>query len=107
MCNQIPSVGGVLFFGTHPLAVWIWIGLRLRQTYEAHSGYCFHGTLLDRLGFLCCDAAVFHDHHHTVNKGNFGSTYVDYIFGTSDYYFAAGGYESYVRKGKETRGKNK
>merc|ERR1711918_8064 len=60
--NQIPTVGGVLFFGCHPLCVWLWIALRLQQTYEAHSGYYFTGPL-DWFGLSHAESAAHHDHH--------------------------------------------
>lgn len=65
--NQIPTIGGVLFFGCHPICIWIWISLRLQQTYEAHSGYCFEGHWLETLLITHADSAAHHDHHHTVN----------------------------------------
>ncbi|GMH83181.1 hypothetical protein TrVE_jg3750 [Triparma verrucosa] len=94
--NQIPTVGGVLFFATHPLCVWVWIGLRLQQTYEAHSGYCFEGHILNTLWFLHADSAAHHDHHHTANQGNFGGLYTDWLFGTMDHYQALGGRQGYI-----------
>lgn len=81
--------------------------MRLQQTYEAHSGYCWEGSWYDKLGLAHSDSAVFHDHHHTVNKGNFGTTYVDYLFGTMDFYLDAGGYEGYLAKGEEYKLKMK
>ena len=35
-----------MFFGAHPLVFWVWVLYRLEQTYEGHSGFCFHGTFL-------------------------------------------------------------
>jgi sterol desaturase/sphingolipid hydroxylase (fatty acid hydroxylase superfamily) len=96
--NQIPTLGGVLFFGCHPLCVWIWLCLRLQQTYEAHSGYCFEGHWTDYVGLSHPESAAFHDHHHTSNQGNFGSLYTDYIFGTMDHWMSLGGQEGYVNK---------
>jgi len=96
--NQIPTVGGVLFFGAHPLCVWVWIALRLQQTYEAHSGYCFEGHILDKLWILHSDSAAHHDHHHTANQGNFGGGWTDWLFGTMDHYMAMGGKEGYMSR---------
>ncbi|GMH84800.1 hypothetical protein TL16_g10031 [Triparma laevis f. inornata] len=101
IANQIPTVGGVLFFACHPLSVSVWIMMRLQQTYEAHSGYCFENTLLAKVGILHPGSAVFHDHHHTSNMGNFGSFFLDWAFGTMDHYLSAGGYRGYIDKKKK------
>lgn len=50
----------------------IWLFIRLKQTYEAHSGYAFKGTWYAATGLAHVDAACFHDYHHTINRGNFG-----------------------------------
>ena len=84
LANLIPSIGGCLFFGRHPLVFLVWLAVRLEQTYEAHSGVAFVGTALHRLGFTNASAAVFHDFHHTENRGNFGAPWTDWIFGTMD-----------------------
>merc|ERR1711943_41191 len=59
--NQLPSVAGCLFFGAHPLIFFVWLGGRLQQTYEGHSGFCFHGTWLHTIGLTNADAAAYHD----------------------------------------------
>lgn len=73
----------------------VWIILRLTQTYEVHSGFDFSDTLLAKVGLLA-GGANFHDHHHTVNMGNFGALHTDWLFGTMDHYLAAGGREGYI-----------
>jgi len=52
------------------------------------SGYCFAGSLPDRLGLLHSYGAAFHDWHHTHNAGNFGTNtcFWDHICGTYDHY---------------------
>lgn len=100
LANGLPTIGGAMLCGTHPLCVCIALYLRLQQTYEAHSGYSFDGTLLDTL-WLCHPAAtIHHDYHHTVNSGNFGVEWMDWLFGTQDCYMAAGGLEGYLAKKK-------
>lgn len=59
---------------------------RLTETYEAHSGYNFKGTLLDRVGLLNSDHARHHDFHHSANSGAYGSVFMDYVGGTLDAY---------------------
>jgi methylsterol monooxygenase len=103
--NIIPSIGGVVVFGCHhPICIIIWLSMRLKQTYFAHSGYCFQNTILDTLGLSHADSAIFHDHHHTTNRGNFGSPFTDYIGGTMDSFVAAGGYDGYLSKKRGTKG---
>ena len=41
--------------------------MRLRQSYEVHSGYCFMGTWPDALGLTFGRWAAHHDFHHTTN----------------------------------------
>ena len=53
-----------------------WQAARLQQTYEAHSGYCFEGTVWDYLGLSHASDAAHHDYHHSVNRGNFGSSWM-------------------------------
>uniref|UniRef100_A0A7S3NPR6 Fatty acid hydroxylase domain-containing protein n=1 Tax=Aureoumbra lagunensis TaxID=44058 RepID=A0A7S3NPR6_9STRA len=94
--NVIPTIAGILFFGRHCLIFWVWLALRLQQTYEAHSGYCFQGTWFDFFLLTHGDGAVEHDHHHTINRGNFGASWLDYLCGTMDSFVAAGGHATYL-----------
>jgi len=99
--NIGPTIGGCLFFGRPLLVFWLWLGCRLQQTYEGHSGYSFADTWLHRLGFTNADAAAYHDFHHVMNRGNFGAEYLDWTFGTMDAYLALGGTEGYRKLGKD------
>jgi hypothetical protein len=72
LSNQLPTVGLLLAVGAHPLVQAAWLVLRLTQTYEVHSGYEFSDTLIGRLG-LTANETSHHDHHHSVNLGNFGA----------------------------------
>jgi len=100
LANMLPTLGGVVLFPTHPLCVGTWLFLRLQQTFEAHSGYCFKDTLLDSFGMTHALEAIHHDYHHTVNTGNFGTDYMDWLCGTQDGFMAAGGYDGYLAKKK-------
>ena len=84
-------------FGTHPLFQGVWLLIRLFQTYEVHSGYSFHNTLLGKSGLLNGEAS-FHDHHHTMNLGNFGAEHMDWLFGTMDHYVRDGREQGYLAK---------
>jgi len=86
--NILPTLGGVAFFGRHPVVFSVWLFLRLVSTYQAHSGFCFR--------FLDAEGTIFHDHHHTSNRGNFGAPYIDWLFGTMDHYVKGGGVQGYL-----------
>jgi sterol desaturase/sphingolipid hydroxylase (fatty acid hydroxylase superfamily) len=98
LANMIPSLIGVILVGGHPFCLCLWLALRLKQTYEAHSGYCFRGTLYDKLGLSGCEQAIHHDYHHTVNTGNFGVEWMDWLFGTQDGFVAQGMFLGYINK---------
>jgi methylsterol monooxygenase len=97
--NIVPSVSGVLFFGRPGVALWVWLFIRLQQTYETHSGYSFAGTWLDFFWIAHADAVCEHDHHHTNNRGCFGAIYLDYAFGTMDAFVACGMADGYRANG--------
>jgi len=97
LSNQLPSIGGCLFFGAHPLVFFVWIIARLQQTYEGHSGFCFYGTFLHSIGLTYADGAAYHDFHHSGNRGNFGALWLDWICGTMDAWVALGGTEGYIK----------
>ncbi|GET93331.1 hypothetical protein, unknown function [Leishmania tarentolae] len=64
-----------------------WMWARLWETYEVHSGYCFSGTWLGKLGLLHGHRARFHDFHHTHNVCNYGTgIFMDALFNTMDPY---------------------
>jgi len=100
LANTIPTIGGCLFFGCHGSALifFLWLAYRLIETYEGHSGYCFHGTLPHKLGLTNSYRATYHDFHHTKNQGNFGSELMDYLFGTMDAWVESGDYEGYIKQ---------
>ncbi len=89
VANQIPTISYVLLFRSEVVGfeiAMVWLAWRVWETYEAHSGYAFEGTLPHKLGFLHVDHTRHHDWHHTDNRGNFGSFWIDYPFGTMDSY---------------------
>ena len=96
--NQLPTFAGIFVIPSlHPLFFFVWIAIRLQETYECHSGYCFFlkNRWLDMLlgkSYQC----VFHDFHHTYNQGNFGAFWLDWLFGTMDHYQSIGGYDGYL-----------
>ena len=103
--NQLPTIGGILFFGAHPLVFYVWLFTRLQQTYEGHSGYCFYDTWLYKLGLTNADNAAYHDFHHSGNRGNFGALYLDWAFGTYDAWVDMGGTPGYLEQSRLLREK--
>jgi sterol desaturase/sphingolipid hydroxylase (fatty acid hydroxylase superfamily) len=73
LSNVFPTLGGIVFFKTHPLIGIVWLTLRVRQTLETHSGYCFNNPFTEFIGLTHASGAAHHDFHHSVNQpGNFG-----------------------------------
>ena len=102
--NQLPTIAGCFFFGAHLWVFWFWLGVRLQQTYEGHSGYAFVGSWPHKIGLTNGSGAVWHDFHHTGNRGNFGAAYLDYLCGTMDAFVALGGEAGYIaQKRREER----
>lgn len=96
--NQGPTIIGCLVMGVHFHIFFTWLAVRLEQTYEGHSGYCFYGTWLHKIGLTNSEGAAYHDYHHTKNCGNFGNCWLDDVFGTQDAWLAMGGVEGYIAK---------
>merc|ERR1712054_51754 len=95
--NIGPTIGGCVFFGRHPFVLLIWITVRLFETYDGHSGYCFAGSWLSRIG-LFHTSSGYHDYHHTYSfRGNFGHPLLDYCCGTMDYWVRDGGTAGYMQ----------
>jgi sterol desaturase/sphingolipid hydroxylase (fatty acid hydroxylase superfamily) len=94
----IPYLAGLVLMSAHYHIVFIWFLVRLTDTYEGHSGYCLRDSPLGWLGLSHWRAAVFHDHHHSVNLGNFGWELLDYTFGTMDHWLVGGGFEGYLKE---------
>merc|ERR1711939_319025 len=105
LSNIGPTMGGCVLFGRHPFVLLVWIAKRLFSTYDGHSGYCLSGTYLVRMGLLNCTA--YHDYHHSFSfRGNFGHPFLDYCFGTMDYWVKDGGESGYVHLQREREEKS-
>jgi sterol desaturase/sphingolipid hydroxylase (fatty acid hydroxylase superfamily) len=106
LSNQGPTVLGCLLVGSHQLVWFVWLTSRLKETYEGHSGYCFKGSLLERVGLLSGSGSPYHDFHHSMNSGNFAGAngeYLDWFFGTQAAWAKLGGLEGYLALRKEGR----
>lgn len=82
IANLIPTIGGSLFLKSHVVVMWSWIILRLLETIDVHSGYSFPLSPFHLLPLQ--GGADFHDFHHHINKGCYGSFTVvwDWLCGT-------------------------
>ena len=74
---------GPWFFCNHVFEFWAWIGARLIETVDVHSGYFFPWNPTRLIPFY--GGARFHDMHHKERGCNFASTftYLDRVFGTA------------------------
>jgi len=95
--------GCSMFFGCHGsyLVFLVWLSICNIQSYEGHCGYSFHGTPLHFIGLMQSDAALYHDFHHAVVDGNFGSTWTDYLYGTMAGWAELKGPSEYVKFGRK------
>ncbi len=59
------------------------------------------------IGLAHPDGAAHHDFHHAVNTGNFGTEWMDWLFGTQDHFVAGGMHEGYIAKKKKLNESNK
>jgi methylsterol monooxygenase/4-alpha-methyl-delta7-sterol-4alpha-methyl oxidase len=79
---------GLLFLGSrvHCFTYFFWLFWKIHIGTENHSGYDFPWSPIRVFPFVC--GASFHDHHHSVNVGNYGlSTYTwDLMFETGQPY---------------------
>jgi len=100
----LPYLAGLALVGAHFHTVNVWFMCRIVETYEAHSGYAFAGSLADRLHLVRPRNAAHHDFHHTGNRGGFGTEFHDWMFGTDDAWHAGGGFEGYIAgRGKKAK----
>eukprot|EP00051_Salpingoeca_urceolata_P006017 m.79964 g.79964 ORF g.79964 m.79964 type:complete len:320 (+) comp14646_c0_seq2:350-1309(+) len=86
LANALPTIGGALFFGFHYSVWWVWLFVRLYNTYVNHSGFYFRGTWLDKIGLGFAEPSMHHDFHHSHNQGNYGTEIWDWIGGTMQPY---------------------
>ena len=55
-------------------------------------------TWYDHIGLAKADQAAHHDYHHTINTGNFGVEWLDWLCGTEDGWVQGGLVEGYFSK---------
>ncbi|XP_071943484.1 methylsterol monooxygenase 1-like isoform X1 [Antedon mediterranea] len=73
---------GPLLFCTHLILLWTWVGVRLLEVIDVHSGYNLKWNPLHLLPFY--GGAEYHDFHHMNFHGNYAPTFTwwDRICGT-------------------------
>ncbi|KAN0011831.1 hypothetical protein ACTFIV_000491 [Dictyostelium citrinum] len=98
----VGTVIGPFIFSRDLFTLWVWLGTRLFQTVECHSGYDFPWNPTKLIPFW--GGSHFHDFHHETFVGNYSSTftYLDKIFGTSDKYYS----RKQIREAKLAAGKS-
>ena len=100
--NLVPTTFGAIVLGkrVHVFTYGCYVIFMVTQSIEAHGGYEFPWGMTHFLPFSC--SVDHHDHHHRVNKGNFGSYFMvwDMLFGTNQVYFRSVDKEDKVKKDK-------
>ena len=87
VANITPTLAYVLYMRLPTPLIVVWLVMRIWETYESHSGYCFKKTVLAKIGLLNSARAEFHDFHHTANVGNYGTKlFLDRLLRTQDEY---------------------
>jgi len=86
--NMLPTAVGPLILGPniHVLTIFAWYTVRFGETLDGHCGYEFSWSPYRLIPFS--GSAEYHDFHHSVNIGNYGSFFCiwDTVFGTNQAY---------------------
>ena len=87
--NMLPTSAGIILLGpnVHLLTVWAWYAIRFGETLDGHCGYEFSWSPYRLIPFS--GSAEYHDFHHAVNIGNYGSFFSiwDSVFGTNTAFY--------------------
>jgi len=87
--NMLPTSAGIALLGTnvHLLTVLAWYAIRFGETLDGHCGYEFSWSPYRLIPFS--GSAEYHDFHHAVNIGNYGSFFSiwDSVFGTNTAFY--------------------
>ena len=84
--SNIVPVAGNMIMGSHILVFWLWLGIRIGEIVDTHSGFEFKYSPYSL--FWWQGGADRHEFHHSHNVGCYGSFTVfwDLIMGTDDAY---------------------
>jgi methylsterol monooxygenase/4-alpha-methyl-delta7-sterol-4alpha-methyl oxidase len=87
--NMLPTSVGPLILGpnVHVLVIFAWYTVRFGETLDGHCGYEFSWSPYRLIPFS--GSAEYHDFHHSVNIGNYGSFFSiwDTVFGTNKLFY--------------------
>ena len=95
--QTFPNLLSVFLHLDHPLLWLHFLGWRVYQGMEGHSGFAFRHSLLHKIGLTYSDDSLQHDAHHLfAHKGNFGAYWLDWLFGTNDHWVKIGMEDGYI-----------
>jgi len=87
--NMLPTSVGPMILGprAHMLTIFAWYTVRFGETLDGHCGYEFSWSPYRLIPFS--GSAEYHDFHHSVNIGNYGSFFCiwDTVFGTNKVFY--------------------
>lgn len=87
--NMLPTSIGPMILGpsAHMLTIFAWYTVRFGETLDGHCGYEFSWSPYRLIPFS--GSAEYHDFHHSVNIGNYGSFFCiwDTVFGTNKVFY--------------------
>ena len=88
--NVLPTVIGPLLLRSHVMLFWLYVGSKLWQSLDAHSGFALPFPLSPWSAIRYMDCAPAHDFHHSHNAGNYGGYFIfwDRVMGTDRAYMA-------------------
>jgi sterol desaturase/sphingolipid hydroxylase (fatty acid hydroxylase superfamily) len=87
--NTIPTVAGALLLGSHVSIAVGYMGIKLWQSVDGHSGMALPFPLSPwNNQYIGMDCALAHDYHHSHNSGNYGGYFIwwDWLCGTDKAY---------------------
>jgi sterol desaturase/sphingolipid hydroxylase (fatty acid hydroxylase superfamily) len=89
--NTLSSIAGPLLLNTHVTVFWLYSGLKLYQSIDAHSQYVLPFPLSPwNIAFLGIDCGRAHSFHHSNNAGMYGgfTRFWDWVGGSDKHYKA-------------------
>jgi len=88
LSNTLPTIAGALFLGSHASIAIGYMGMKVWQSIDAHSGFDLSFPLSPWNVFYGMDCASAHDFHHSHNVGNYGGffSFWDSVCGTNKAY---------------------
>lgn len=89
--NTLPTVAGALILGNNATLAVGYMGMKLWQSIDGHSGFLLPFPLSPwNCAIVGMDCSMAHDFHHSHNKGNYGGYFIwwDRLCGTDKAYRA-------------------